>query len=75
MMKITPNNKNTGPVVDGAYTYYGVYKNYDEEFACSKCKRVNPDLTVIKETPSSTIYKCGCNNQVRVERTKSDIRR
>ena len=59
-------NEQTGTLVIGNQTFYGVI-SIDGEFACAKCKVVNPDMEQIGQIEGKEMFRCACGNQIMVE--------
>ena len=59
-------NELTGTLVIGNQTFYGVM-SIDGEFACARCKVVNPDMEQISRGESQETFRCACGNQIVVE--------
>lgn len=56
------------PFVQGNQKFYGVFLTHEHEYACNKCKVVNPDLKHIRREGNADLFQCPCGNRVKVEK-------
>ncbi|MDT8901852.1 hypothetical protein [Anaeroselena agilis] len=55
------------PFIKDGCRFYGVFLTKDQEYACNKCKVVNPDLQHIRREGNADLFQCPCGNRIKVE--------
>jgi len=62
-------NPNTGILMIGNQMFRGVI-TIDGEFACARCKVVNPDMELTGRGEDGEVFRCACGNQIVVQMPK-----